>query len=241
MIGAMSSVRPVSLDDIRAARERIKGVAVRTPLVRLLHGMKGPEIWLKLENLQPINAFKLRGAANAVAMLDPDERSRGVWTISAGNAGQGVAYAAREAGVPCTVVVIDKAAETKVQRMRDLGVGQHAGLLPRRDEELDLLEFLEHRASGEQALVEEVRERMDSGGPALEEEIGDLLFAVVNYARLAGAHSGLALGAANAKFSRRFVALERLAGERGVVLGEASLQELDRLWDEVKAIESRTD
>jgi threonine dehydratase len=115
------SVRPVTLDDIRAARERIKGVAVRTPLVRLLHGMQGPEIWLKLENLQPINAFKIRGAANAVAMLSPEERAKGVWTISAGNAGQGVAYAAREAGVPCTVVVIDKAAETKVERMKNLG------------------------------------------------------------------------------------------------------------------------
>ncbi|HEU4522374.1 MAG TPA: pyridoxal-phosphate dependent enzyme [Thermoanaerobaculia bacterium] len=114
-------VRSVSIEEIRAARERIRDVAIRTPLVRLLHGSDKPEVWLKLENLQPINAFKLRGAANAVAMLSPAERSRGVWTISAGNAGQGVAYAARAAGVPCTVVVIDKAAETKVHRMRDLG------------------------------------------------------------------------------------------------------------------------
>ncbi|HUP46330.1 MAG TPA: pyridoxal-phosphate dependent enzyme [Thermoanaerobaculia bacterium] len=121
MGAAPPPVRPVTLDDIRAARERIRGVAVRTPLVRLLHGMDAPEIWLKLENLQPINAFKIRGAANAVAMLDPEARAQGVWTISAGNAGQGVAYAARAAGAPCTVVVIETAAETKVQRMRDLG------------------------------------------------------------------------------------------------------------------------
>ncbi|HEX7152809.1 MAG TPA: pyridoxal-phosphate dependent enzyme [Thermoanaerobaculia bacterium] len=115
-------VRPVALEEIRAARERIRGVITRTPLVRLLHGMEGvPEVWLKLENLQPINAFKLRGAANAVALLPPEERSKGVWTISAGNAGQGVAYAAREAGVPCTVVVIETAPETKVNRMRALG------------------------------------------------------------------------------------------------------------------------
>ncbi|MDQ3281999.1 MAG: pyridoxal-phosphate dependent enzyme [Acidobacteriota bacterium] len=115
-------VRPVTIDEIRAARERISGVITRTPLIRLLHGMEGvPEIWLKLENLQPINAFKLRGAANAVALLPPDERSKGVWTISAGNAGQGVAYAARAAGVPCTVVVIETAPETKVERMRALG------------------------------------------------------------------------------------------------------------------------
>ena len=114
-------VRPVSLADIRAARERIAGVAIRTPLVRFLHGTDAPEIWLKLENLQPINAFKIRGGANAVALLSPEARAKGVWTISAGNAGQGVAYAARAAGVPCTVVVIETAPDTKVQRMRDLG------------------------------------------------------------------------------------------------------------------------
>jgi len=114
-------VRPVTLDEIRAARERIKNVATRTPLVRLRHDAAAPEIWLKLETLQPINAFKIRGAANAVAMLSPQERARGVWTISAGNAGQGVAYAARQAGIPCTVVVIETAVETKVERMRNLG------------------------------------------------------------------------------------------------------------------------
>jgi threonine dehydratase len=80
-----------------------------------------PDIRLKLENLQPINAYKLRGAANAVAMLSESERKRGVWTISAGNAGQGVAYAARQAGVPCTVVVIETAPESKIGRMRALG------------------------------------------------------------------------------------------------------------------------
>jgi threonine dehydratase len=115
-------VRPVTIEDIRAARDRIRGVVTRTPLIRFLHGVPGaPEIWLKLENLQPINAFKLRGAANAVALLPEEERSKGVWTISAGNAGQGVAYAAREAGVPCTVVTIETAPETKVERMRALG------------------------------------------------------------------------------------------------------------------------
>ncbi|HEX6084715.1 MAG TPA: pyridoxal-phosphate dependent enzyme [Thermoanaerobaculia bacterium] len=118
----LDPVRPVSLDDIRAARERIRGVVVRTPLVRLLHGIDGaPEVWLKLESLQPINAFKLRGVANAVALLSPEARQKGVWTISAGNAGQGVAYAAREAGVPCTVLVIETAPETKIERMRALG------------------------------------------------------------------------------------------------------------------------
>lgn len=84
--------------------------------------------------------------------------------------------------------------------------------------------------------LEEVREALAAEpSPALEEELGDLLFAVVNLARLAGAHAMQALGAANRKFTDRFVALEALAAERGVVLGAASLEELDRLWDEVKA------
>jgi threonine dehydratase len=114
-------VRPIELSEIRAARERIKGTIVRTPLVRLELGSGFPDIRLKLENLQPINAYKLRGAANAVAMLSDSERRRGVWTISAGNAGQGVAYAARQAGVPCTVVAIETAPAAKLDRMRALG------------------------------------------------------------------------------------------------------------------------
>ncbi len=110
-----------TLDEIRAARERIRGIVTHTPMIKLRHGRETPEIYLKLENLQPINAFKIRGGANAVAMLDDEARSKGVWTISAGNAGQGVAYAARDAGIPCTVVTIDTAPETKLLRMRDLG------------------------------------------------------------------------------------------------------------------------
>src|SRR5262249_31249176 len=114
-------VRPIELDEIREARERIAGTIVRTPLVKLELGSGYPDIWLKLENLQPINAYKLRGAANAVAMLPEADRNRGVWTISAGNAGQGVAYAARQAGVPCAVVVIETAPASKIERMRALG------------------------------------------------------------------------------------------------------------------------
>ena len=114
-------VRPITLTDIKEARERIGRTIVRTPLVRLELGTEFPDIRLKLENLQPINAYKLRGAVNAVAMLPESERARGVWTISAGNAGQGVAYAARQAGVPCSVVAIETAPEAKIDRMRALG------------------------------------------------------------------------------------------------------------------------
>ena len=117
----LDAVRPIEIDDVREARKRIGRVIVRTPLVRLELGPEYPDIRLKLENLQPINAYKLRGAANAVAMLSDSERERGVWTISAGNAGQGVAYAAREADVPSTVVVIENAPASKIERMRSLG------------------------------------------------------------------------------------------------------------------------
>lgn len=117
----LDPIRPITLDEIRAAQKRIASTILRTPLVRLELGKGFPDIRLKLENLQPINAYKLRGAANAVALLSDDERKRGVWTISAGNAGQGVAYAARQAGVPCTVVAIETAPAAKIERMRALG------------------------------------------------------------------------------------------------------------------------
>src|SRR6187455_2717978 len=114
-------VRPIMGDDIEAARERIAGTVLRTPLVKLDLGSGAPDIRLKLENLQPTNAYKIRGASNAVARLSEAERGRGVWTISAGNAGQGVAYAARKFGAACTVVMIETAPQTKVERMRALG------------------------------------------------------------------------------------------------------------------------
>ncbi len=115
------AVRPIELAEIQAARGRIANTIFRTPLVRLELGPGFPDIRLKLESLQPINAYKLRGAANAVAMLSHAERKLGVWTISAGNAGQGVAYAARQAGVRCTVVAIETAPTSKLDRMRALG------------------------------------------------------------------------------------------------------------------------
>ncbi len=117
----LEPVRPIQLSEIQEARERIAKTIVRTPLIRLELGPGDPDIRLKLENLQPINAYKLRGAANAVAMLPESERQRGVWTISAGNAGQGVAYAARQAGIPCAVVVVETAPASKLERMKKLG------------------------------------------------------------------------------------------------------------------------
>jgi threonine dehydratase len=117
----LQPVRPITIEEIREARERIASTILRTPLVRLELGKGGPDVRLKLENLQPTNAYKIRGAANAVAKLSDEERARGVWTISAGNAGQAVAYAARAAGIPCSVVAIETAPQTKLDRMRGLG------------------------------------------------------------------------------------------------------------------------
>src|SRR5438552_18131695 len=117
----LEPIRPIALADIEEARARIAGTVLRTPLVKLDAGCDAPDIYLKLENLQPTNAYKIRGAANAVARLSDDERARGVWTISAGNAGQAVAYAARDAGIPCAVVAIETAPQTKLDRMRALG------------------------------------------------------------------------------------------------------------------------
>src|SRR5437764_96224 len=117
----LEPVRPIQLSEIQEARKRIAQTVVRTPLIRLDLGPDFPDIRLKLENLQPINAYKLRGAANSVALLSEEQRRRGVWTISAGNAGQGVAYAAREASVPCARVVVETAPKSKLERMKALG------------------------------------------------------------------------------------------------------------------------
>ena len=111
---------PPTLDDIRAAHVRIAREVVRTPLVRL--GVDGPaEIYLKLENLQPIGSFKLRGAANAMAQASDDRLARGVYTASAGNMAQGVAWCARARGIPCGVVVPDTAPEAKLAAITRLG------------------------------------------------------------------------------------------------------------------------
>jgi len=113
-------VAPPSLDDIRAARSRLSGIAVRTPLVRFT-GDPARDIHLKLENLQPIGSFKLRGAANAMALASPAELADGVYTASAGNMAQGVAWCARERGIRCRVVVPEHAPKTKTEAIERLG------------------------------------------------------------------------------------------------------------------------
>lgn len=99
----------------------IAGSAIRTPLVRLNVPTAPAEIYLKLENLQPIGSFKIRGAANAIARLSPERLARGVVTASAGNMAQGVAWCARKLGIPCTVIAPATAPETKVNAIERLG------------------------------------------------------------------------------------------------------------------------
>jgi threonine dehydratase len=111
----------IELAAIEAARERIAGTAVRTPLVRL-HVEDAPaEIYLKLENLQPINSFKIRGATNAIMLAPPGERAKGLVTASAGNMAQGVAWAARELGLPATIAVPEHAPQAKLTAIERLG------------------------------------------------------------------------------------------------------------------------
>jgi len=117
-------LRLPSLTDLEAARERLAGLAVRTPLVRLpSHESRvtSHELFLKLENLQPIGSFKLRGAGNAMRSMPPDDLRDGVCTASAGNMAQGVAWCARAMGVPCRVIVPDKAPAAKLDAVKALG------------------------------------------------------------------------------------------------------------------------
>ncbi len=104
----------IDLADIRAARDWIAGSVVRTPLVRLHMADAPAEIYLKLENLQPINSFKLRGATNAIMLADPGQRMKGLVTASAGNMARGVAWTARQLGLPATIAVPEHAPEAKL-------------------------------------------------------------------------------------------------------------------------------
>jgi threonine dehydratase len=109
------------LSAIREARQAIAGSAIRTPLVRLNAPELPAEIYLKLENLQPIGSFKIRGAANAMAHMSAGDLRKGVVTASAGNMAQGVAWRARELGIPCTVIAPETAPETKIRAIERLG------------------------------------------------------------------------------------------------------------------------
>jgi threonine dehydratase len=117
----MKKYDPIPIEEIKAAQERIKDAAIRTPLVKLNVDDAPAEIYLKLENLQPIGSFKIRGASNAIKKANPEDLKEGVWTMSAGNHGQGVAWNARKLGIKCTIHSFEFAAQTKIDAMERLG------------------------------------------------------------------------------------------------------------------------
>jgi len=114
-------LKAVSLDAVREARSRLAGIAIRTPIIRLDLPDLPFELYLKLENLQPIGSFKLRGAANAMGIAGVEALKNGVYTASGGNMAQGVAWCARARGVRCQVIVPDRAAKTKIEAIARLG------------------------------------------------------------------------------------------------------------------------
>jgi len=116
-----SPTRQIALAAIRDAATAVYGAAIRTPLVRVYLEPPAPELYLKLEVLQPIGSFKIRGAYNVIRQLSAAELKEGVWTVSAGNAAQGVAFAARKAGARCAVMVMDTAPDTKLRAIERLG------------------------------------------------------------------------------------------------------------------------
>lgn len=117
----MTALQPASLESIVSARERLAGTILRTPLIRLQMEDVSAEIYLKLENLQPTGSFKVRGAGNALLSAEPSQLKDGVWTVSAGNMGQALAWYARKLDIACTVVVPDDAPDVKVEAIRRLG------------------------------------------------------------------------------------------------------------------------
>jgi threonine dehydratase len=112
---------PITAAELTAARERISGWVLRTPMVRLQMSDTPTEIYLKLESLQPIGAFKLRGAASRILRMGNEELANGVWTASSGNMARAVAWCARELGIPCTVVIPEDGSPAKIAAVQRLG------------------------------------------------------------------------------------------------------------------------
>lgn len=120
-VSFLKSYKPIPIEEIRAARERIAGEVVRTPLVRLNVDDAPADIYLKLEVLQPIRAFKIRAACNAMKLADGKQLKKGVWTASAGNWAQGVAWYARRLGLKCTIVLPEHVPQAKEDAIKRLG------------------------------------------------------------------------------------------------------------------------
>ncbi len=136
----MNKQYSISIDNIRDAQKRIQDTIIRTPLVKLNVDDAPAEIYLKLENMQPIGAFKLRGASNAMKLLDPSDLKDGVWAFSSGNHGRGLAYNARRMGVKCTICTSDETPPLKIEAIKELGAEVRLVPYPQTPEGWQLLE-----------------------------------------------------------------------------------------------------
>jgi threonine dehydratase len=116
----MKDYAPIIIEDIKAAQKRIFEVALKTPLVQLNYPTQS-NVYLKLENLQPIRSFKIRGAYNALTLLNSKSKKKGVWTVSAGNHAQGLAWSAKKLGIKCTIVLPENVSQTKLNKIVKMG------------------------------------------------------------------------------------------------------------------------
>ena len=131
----MTEYDPIPLEEIKAANVRIKDTIIRTPLIKLGLDDAPAEIYLKLENLQPTGAFKIRGSLNALKSLKPEEYENGVYAYSSGNHGQGLAFSAKQLGIKCTIWTTDEASPMKVEAMKRLGAEIRTFSYPKTPEE----------------------------------------------------------------------------------------------------------
>ena len=255
----------VTLDDIRAAAGRLQGIAMRTPLVEFDAGP--PRILLKAELLQPIGAFKIRGAYNAIAQLGAEERRRGVVTHSSGNHAQGVARAARLLGVRATVVMPDDAPAVKRDRVTADGaeivtVGVQSGareaMARRLVEERDLVlipPYDDDRVIAGQGtcgleIVEDVADLalvlIPIGGGGLASGVAAAVRALRPDARIVGVEPELAADAAESLEAGRIVRWDGAAtartiadGTRTQAIGHRPFAHLSRLLDGVVTVSER--
>ncbi len=144
----MGDYRETNLEEILATRERIKDIVTRTPLIKLNYDEAPAEIYLKLENLQPIGAFKIRGTANAMKLANPDELKDGVWAFTSGNHGRGLAYNARKMGVKCTIWTTDETPSLKIKELENLGAEVNIFPYPKTREEWDKMEDIRTNMTG---------------------------------------------------------------------------------------------
>ena len=144
----MGDYRETNLEEILATRERIKEIVTRTPLIKLNYDEAPAEIYLKLENLQPIGAFKIRGTANAMKLANPDELKDGVWAFTSGNHGRGLAYNARKMGVKCTIWTTDETPPLKIKELENLGAEVNVFPYPKTREEWDKMEDIRANMTG---------------------------------------------------------------------------------------------